>query len=162
MSLQVWIDGRPGNEDQRLGAKAFLEAKRTDDYTQALKQHLESETRNGNDGTYGFQGVINPNSGKGLTAPKHMVGGHLTMAQKRERVRARMAEGIAPKSLAYIEGYETELISDEDAEAFEEGWICPSCIQWQGVVSNQCNWRFRGERPSDPKDWGCGYRRDIL
>ena len=156
MTLQVFRDGRP---DRRIEDTALLKKlQRQDDYTHALQQHLE---RTSGDGRYGFMGVVNDPS-KGFTAPKDTLGYGITRAERIARVRERMSRNEPPISLAYIPGAEVELLSVEDAEAYEEGWICPNCLQYQGVVTNECNWRFTGERPSDPRYQGCGYRRDLL
>jgi hypothetical protein len=135
---------------------ALLREKLRDEHqAHVLDAHLKTQ-----DGTYGFMGSIADPS-LGSTIPKAM--SHTaSRAEMMQRVRDRMAAGEPVKSLFFDESTETELLSEEDVDAYEEGWICPNCIQYQAVPSSTCNWRFKGERPSDPKDWGCGYRRDLF
>lgn len=156
MTLQIFRDGRPDRriEDNRLLAKV----KREDDYKHALDEHLK---KNWDKGTYGFQGVVSDPS-RGLTAPKAALGIGISQAERAQRVRDRMSRNEPPLTLYYDPMTETEILSVEDAEAYEEGWICPECLQYQAVVTNECNWRFTGERPTGSKYQGCGYRRDIL
>lgn len=156
MSLQVFRDGRP---DRRIEDNALLKKlQREDDYHNALDQHLK---RNWKEGTYGYMGMV-ADPTKGVTVPKSAFGAGMSRAERIQRVRDRMARNEPPQSLFYDTSTDTELLYEEDAEAYEEGWICPECLQYQGVVTNECNWRFTGERPDNPKHQGCGYRRDIF
>ena len=152
MTIQVHIDGRP--DGSKLTKQQLERLEKEEEHGAVLDDYLK-----GIDGTYGFMGSI-ADPMAGFTAPKQMLGG-TSQAERVARVRARLAAKEPCKPLAYIEGYEVDLLSVEDQEAFEEGWICPNCIQYQAVPGPVCNWQFKGERPSDPKDWGCGYRRDF-
>lgn len=156
MSLQVFRDGRPDRESNKINNHLLRKLQKEDDHAQILGDYLKTA----GDGTYGFQGSVGDAS-KGITVPKAMTA-LATRAERVARVRDRMNSGEAVKSLFYDEVTETEILAEEDAEAYEEGWICPECLQYQAIVSSTCNWRFKGERPSDPKDWGCGYRRDLV
>jgi len=154
VTLQIFRDGRP---DQRIENNSLLrKLQREDDYKHALDEHLK---KNWDKGTYGFQGIVSDPS-KGFTAPKDTLGLGISKAERMQRVRDRMARNEPPLTLYYDVATGTEVLSVEDAEAYEEGWICPECIQYQGVVTNECNWRFTGERPLGVV--GCGYRRDIF
>lgn len=156
MTLQVFRDGRP---DRRIENNALLaKLQKEDNHAQILGQFLRDQAKY-SDGTYGHMGSV-ADASKGLTAPKAMLGG-ISQAERIARVRARMAANKPVMSLYFDEATGFELLSLEDQEAYEEGWICPECLQYQAVVANECNWRFSGERPSNPKYWGCGYRRDL-
>lgn len=153
MSLQIFRDGRPDRriEDHRL----LKNAQRQDDYTNALKQELE---RQAGMGTYGFMGHVG--RGGEVTAPRDALGEGISRAERIARVRERMARGEAPQALFFDEASGTEILAVEDAEAYEEGWICHECLQYQAIVSNECNWRIVGAHR--PPVTGCGYRRDIF
>lgn len=157
MSLQVFRDGRPDREANKVSNSLLAKLQRDDDHAQILNAFLASDTKSG---SYGHQGTVSDAS-KGITVPKAMTA-VATRAERVARVRERMNNGEPVLSLFYDEITETEILAEEDAEAYEEGWICPECLQYQAVVSSTCNWRFVGERPADPKNWGCGYRRDLL
>lgn len=155
MSLQIWIDGK--RDGDRMTDAERREAQRLDDYTGALQDHFRNDK---SDGTYGHMGTINGGAGS-ITAPKAMLGG-ITKSERMARVMSRMAAGEPPISLFFDEATETELLAVEDAEAYEEGLICPNCLQYQNIVANECNWRIVGVARDDPKFRGCGYRRDVI
>jgi hypothetical protein len=157
VSLQVFRDGRPDKEASRVNNALLAKLQRDDDHGQILEQYLKS--KESGDGSYGFMGSISDRNA-GVTIPKAM--SHMaSRAEGVSRVRERMASGEPLKSLFFDEATETELLAEEDVEAYEEGWICPECLQYQTIPSSTCNWRFVGERPSNPDHWGCGYRRDL-
>lgn len=154
MTLQVFRDGRP---DKGVKSHALLaKLQREDDYENALKQHIEKTGSS----TYGYMGEVG--SKGSITASRDALGTGISRAERIARVRDRMSRGECPQSLFYEPATGTDLLAVEDAEAYEEGWICPNCIQYQAIPSNKCNWRFVGERPSNPDHWGCGYDRDLF
>jgi hypothetical protein len=157
VTLQVFIDGRRDEMRNKTSNALLAKLQREDTHAQILNQYLAQYE---GDGTYGFQGTVGDPS-KGMTVPKAMLG-EISHKDRIGRVRERIAKKEAPKSLCFVPGYEVELLSLEDQEAYEEGWICPACLQYQGMPANQCNWNFKGDRPSDPKDWGCGHQRNIF
>lgn len=157
MSLQVFRDGRPDREANKVNNELLKKLQKEDDHTQIFTDFLKTT----GDGTYGFMGSVSDAS-RGAVAPKATLPNGITRAERVARVRERMARNLPPISLFYDELTETEILAEEDAEAYEEGWICPNCLQYQAVVSNECNWRVVGGTPADPKDRGCGYRRDII
>lgn len=99
------------------------------------------------DGTYGYQG--NFAKSRMLTAPKAVTGG-IAMAERVARVRARMENGNPPLMVSYDPETGIKIFAEEDKEAYEAGYICENCIQYQAVPSApKCNWLTN---PSD----GCG------
>ena len=156
MTFQLFIDGRPERTSNKMSNALLAKLQKEDNHAQIMDEFLKRDAME-NSGTYGFQGVVGDINAN-LTVPKGMTG-EISKAQRVQRVKDRMARREPCKPLAYVEGYEVDLLSVEDQEAYEEGWICPRCIQYQGMPAAQCNWQFKGDRPTDPKDWGCGYRR---
>ena len=101
------------------------------------------------DGTYGYMGEFAP--GRGYTAPKAAQDPNMW-----HRVRLRMNEGLAPQLMAFHPETGTKIFYEEDQEAFEAGWICPNCVQYQAVPNApKCNWN---RKPDD----GCGHTNDII
>ena len=103
------------------------------------------------DGTYGFQGAMV--NGRMKVAPKDTTGSGITKAQRIERVRARMKEGTPPLLVSYDPESGTKIFAEEDREAYEDGYICENCMQYQAVpFAPSCNWL---RKPED----GCGHQR---
>jgi hypothetical protein len=68
------------------------------------------------------------------------------------RVKARMASGEPPIMMSYDPLTDTPLFAEEDQEAFEAGYICINCYQYQRVPNApKCNWNNR-------PDHGCGHQ----
>jgi hypothetical protein len=100
------------------------------------------------DGTYGYMGDFV--AGRRITVPKAMAGDSLTAAQRAARVRLRMSEGKAPLLISFDPKTGVKIFAEEDKEAFEDGYICENCIQYQAVPhAPKCNWL------TNPND-GCG------
>lgn len=102
------------------------------------------------DGTYGYQG--NFDKSRMLTAPKDVTGGGITAAERAARVRTRMAEGKPPLLVSIDPTTGIKIFAEEDKEAYEAGYICPNCVQYQAVPNApSCNWLTK---PDD----GCGHQ----
>lgn len=101
------------------------------------------------DGTYGYMGEFV--NGKTFTAPKAAQQQGLS-----DRVRVRMQNGEPPILLAYDPDTGTKVFYEEDQEAYEAGYICANCIQYQAVPNApKCTWL----RKSDD---GCGHVNNII
>lgn len=159
MSLQVFRDGRPDRDANKVSNQLLAKRQKEDDHAQILDQFLKSPEAG--DGTYQHMGSVGADLSRSLVAPKAMMG-EISKSDRVNRVRARMAANEPVISLYYDELHNVDLLALEDSEAYEEGWICPECLQYQNIVMNECNWRFTGEAPADPKYRGCGFRRDII
>lgn len=117
-----------------------------------LEEHVsvyEDFLKTTGDGTYGYMGEFA--SGHGFTAPKARA-----QAEQAARVRARMQAGEPPLLLGIDPKTGMKAFYDEDQDAFEQGWICSNCVQYQAVPNApQCNWM---NKPDD----GCGHLNDNL
>ena len=100
------------------------------------------------DGDYGYQGQGFLN-GRKKYVPKNM---YANNAQAVERVRLRMKNGHPPLLISYDPDTGIKIFAEEDKEAYEHGYICENCIQYQAVPNAPtCNWL------TNPTD-GCGHR----
>lgn len=136
------------------GKQKTLESALTMDEMQRgveLEEHVSIYTdfmKTAGDGTYGYQG--NFDQSRMLTAPKAMTGA-LGPDAMIARVRARMNNGQPPLLLSYDPETGIKIFAEEDKAAFDAGYICENCIQYQAVPSApKCNWM---NKPDD----GCGY-----
>lgn len=101
------------------------------------------------DGTYGYMGEFV--KGTRMTVPKAAL-----QEGRSERVRVRMQNGEPPLLMAYEPETGTKLFYEEDQEAYEAGWICPNCVQYQSVPNApKCTW---SRKPED----GCGHVNNII
>lgn len=101
------------------------------------------------DGTYGYQGDYAGE--KRLTAPKAMTG-DLSHSAMVARVRARMDQGLAPLLVSMDPKTGVKIFAEEDKDAFQHGYICENCVQYQAVPNApKCNWM---RKPDD----GCGFQ----
>lgn len=151
MSLQLF--DRDGVLGSQLTPEEIAKGVKLEEHTEVVNRYLE-----GVDGTYGFQGLL-PRGGE-ITVPKATMKDGISHAERIERVKERMAKGEPPLLVAYDPETETPLFAEQDKEAYEAGYICPGCFQWQGVPNApECNW-LRPDITSnmDPRDLGCGHR----
>lgn len=136
------------NLDLKLGHEELKRGLQLEEHTAILDDHLRKT-----DGTYGWQGSVAGNAK--LTVPKASLDYLLSNKQRVERVRARMKEGTPPQPISYDETLDTIIFAEEDQEAFEDGYICINCYQWQAVPhAPKCNWLTA---KSDDES-GCGHQ----
>lgn len=149
--LQIFDRGR--RMDSNLSVEELERGVKLEEHTAVLDRYLEST-----DGTYGWQGVLA--RGGTLTVPKASTKEGVSHAQRVERVRARLNRGEPPLLVSYDLATDTPIFAEEDQEAFEDGYICGGCLQYQAIPNApECNW-LRPDTGShlDPKDRGCGHR----
>lgn len=149
--LQIFDRGRPS--DSTLTRVEMERGVKLEEHTAVLDRFL-SET----DGTYGWQGVL-PRGGT-LTVPKASIKDKISHADRVSRVRARLNRGEPPLLVTYDPATDTPIFAEEDQEAYEDGYICGGCLQYQSIPNApECNW-LRADMGShiDPKDRGCGHR----
>lgn len=137
-----------------LTAKDIERGVKLEEHTQVLDRYL-AET----DGTYGWQGVLG--RGGSMTVPKATLKDAISSRERVERVRKRLQSGNPPLLVSYDTATDTPIFAEEDQEAFEDGYICGGCLQYQNVPNApECNWLRAGadSKNLDPKDRGCGHR----
>lgn len=137
-----------------LSAADLERGVKLEEHTAVLDRFL-SET----DGTYGWQGAIS--NGGTVTVPKAALAGNLSAAERVARVRNRLDRGEPPILVTYDLDTDTPIFEEEDQEAYEDGYICGGCLQYQQVPNApMCNWlRDGGQSASIPEqDRGCGHR----
>lgn len=102
------------------------------------------------DGTYGWQGQW---TGQKMTVPAAVKAeGVMSGAQRAARVRQRMQDGLAPLLVSMDPKTGLKIFAEEDKDAFDAGYICERCIQYQAVPGAPiCNW---ARKPDD----GCGHQ----
>lgn len=101
------------------------------------------------DGTYGYRGEW---TGGGMTMAKDTLGGGISEAARVARVNARMNNGEPPLLVSIDPKTGIKIFAEEDKDAFEHGYICENCVQYQAVPNApQCNW---ANNPTD----GCGFQ----
>lgn len=151
MTLQVFINGRP--DDGNLTAADLARGTKLEEHTAVVDRFLSEQ-----DGTYGWQGVLG--RGGDMTVPKHVLAESSMSGDRVARVRARLKEGNPVMLVSYDPETDTPIFAEEDQEAYEAGFICAGCLQYQSVPNApECNWlRQTAEGELDPKDRGCGHR----
>lgn len=121
-----------------------------------LEEHVqvyEDFLKTTGDGTYGYMGEFK--QGQRFTAPKAALMDGKS-AEAAARVRARMNAGEPPRLMAIDPDTGVKIFYEEDQEAFEMGYICPNCIQYQAVPNApKCNWLTKSND-------GCGHSNDII
>lgn len=137
-------DGRGLTLGSKLSADDLAKGVKLEEHVSIFEDFLATA----GDGTYGYQGDYAGNSA--LTVPKAVVGAN-TGAERAARVRHRMAEGHAPLLVSLDPKTGIKIFAEEDKEAYEAGYICENCVQYQAVPSAPaCNWL---RNPND----GCGH-----
>lgn len=149
--LLLFDGGRP--MDAKLSAAELERGIKLEEHTAVLDRFL-AET----DGQYGWQGALG--RGGNMTVSKASLGEGLSKAERMERVKKRMNRGEPPILVSYDLATDTPLFDEADKEAYEDGYICGGCLQYQAVPNApECNWlRANNGSHLDPKDRGCGHR----
>ena len=149
--LQVFKDGRPVNA--ALSQKDLSDKVKLEEHTAVVDRFLSSK-----DGTYGWQGALS--RGGSLTVPKATLKESSFAKDRVARVRARLNRGEPPLLVSYDLETDTPIFSEEDQEAYEDGYICGNCLQYQNIPNAPvCNWLRVGDSSNvDPKYKGCGHR----
>lgn len=138
---QTLLNSKMTPEDLKRGIKL-------EEHVSVYEDYLNSGEAG--DGTYGWMGTW---TGQGsMTIPKDTRGGGITKAQMITRVNDRMRQGLAPLLVSMSPDGKIKIFAEEDQDAYEHGYICGNCIQYQAVPNApQCNW---ANNPSD----GCGHQ----
>lgn len=132
---------RVGFNTSTLTPQELERSLKLEEHVSILEDHLA-----GQDGTYGWMGE------NATTVPKAAFDGMTHTGDRVARVRARMNEGGPPLMISYDTATDTPMFAEEDKEAFDLGYICQRCYQYQGVPGPKCNWR------NNPDNHGCGHR----
>ena len=101
---------------------------------------------------YDYRGFFNPGEGRQLTVSKDQVS-----LDFKDMLRLRDKNfPIKPIfSILAPNGGQLDVYPDVVQEAFDAGYICEECTQWQEVPhAPECNWLHNAERTANKK--GCG------
>lgn len=122
-----------------LTPEELAKSVKLEEHVQILDDYLATQQ-----GDYGWMGADSQ------TVPKAAFDGMTGRAERAARVRARMAKGEPPLMISYDTLTQSPMFAEEDKEAFDAGYICENCYQYQAVPNTgKCNWYTR-------PDAGCG------
>lgn len=136
---KVTMEGKLSPEDLQKGLKLEEHVSVYEDFMKGLDDE---------GGTYQFRGMYKP----GMIVPRASTGQALTAAERVQRVRKRLEQGGRPLLLSIDPKDGTKIFHEEDREAFEDGYICENCVQFQSVpFAPSCTWLSA--------EGGCGFNR---
>lgn len=150
----VFDKGRP--IDSKLSEDELQRSLKLEEHAHVLDRYMAEIP---NDGTYGWQGTLGRNGS--ITVPKASLKDQISAAERASRVRERINRREPPILISYDLATDTPIFAEEDMEAYEDGYICPGCLQYQSVPNPPtCTW-LRNEALDghvDERDRGCGHR----